>query len=103
MRINDKVVVVTGAGQRADLTKTAGIRDLVNALADGQAPRAMLAGDVVRAAHFLGERTSALKLVDLGCPEPVTVFRLFVCHVMASIRSVTLRFDPSWSADRARR
>ena len=61
-------VVVGAAGQRARLVKAAAIEEALDALADGEASRGMLARDPLVAAHLPGERLAAPQLLELGLP-----------------------------------
>ena len=62
-------VVLGAAGQGADLAERAGIDQPADALADGELALAMLAIDLVGAAHLLGEILPPAQFVEFALPS----------------------------------
>ena len=63
------LVVVAGlARDRADLVKTAGVQQCVDAFSNRQFAAIVLAFDLVRTAHSTSERLAAMQFIDFGLP-----------------------------------
>ena len=62
------LIVASDPGECTDLVKGSSVRDRVDALADRQFSELVLACDLVLAAHLMGHRRTALKLLDLCTP-----------------------------------
>ena len=76
------LVIRGGPGDRADLVERAGVDEPVHPFADRELALAVVARDLLRAAHLADEALPPTKLRELGLPA-----RVLVCGFRGSLRS----------------